>query len=163
MVKPDRRLNMVSIEPTKICRKCQIEKSVSEFYEHRKHKDGRQSYCKTCARPTRNIEREKQYYQDNKERLDKYQNEYNKQLRLDIFSAYGGCCQCCGETKVEFLCIDHIKGGGHKMRTFFGEPSGIKLYAKLRKLGYPKNDYRVLCHNCNQSNGSYGYCPHTRQ
>ena len=24
-------------------------------------------------------------------------------------------CQCCGETQPEFLTLDHINGGGHKL------------------------------------------------
>ena len=29
--------------------------------------------------------------------------------------------------------------------------------------GFPKDKYRLLCHNCNQSMGWYGYCPHQKE
>jgi hypothetical protein len=34
------------------------------------------------------------------------------------------------------------------------------MYAYLIRNNFPEG-YRVLCHNCNQSLGYFGYCPHT--
>lgn len=87
--------------------------------------------------------------------------EYRAKLRLDVLVHYGGHppgCACCGEDKLEFLCIDHINGGGNAERKklhLVGQP----FYKWLRKSGFPMG-YRVLCHNCNLSLGLYGYCPH---
>lgn len=79
-------------------------------------------------------------------------------LRMETFAAYGGAkCVCCGVTYTEFLCLDHINGGGAKER--MSEPGGHYLYRRLRKQGWPLG-YRVLCFNCNSSLGFYGYCPH---
>jgi hypothetical protein len=33
---------------------------------------------------------------------------------------------------------------------------------KVIKENFPP-EYRVLCHNCNQSHGWYGYCPHEKE
>jgi hypothetical protein len=81
------------------------------------------------------------------------------QLRLDTIAAYGGKCTCCGETQTEFLTIDHIEGDGAHERKHF-DRSGQKMYAWLRRQGWPKDRYQLLCFNCNCAKGFYGQCPH---
>jgi hypothetical protein len=68
-------------------------------------------------------------------------------------------CECCGESYIEFLTIDHIDGGGERHRKSIGRRAGYEFYIWLIKNGFP-NGYRVLCLNCNTSIGLYGYCPH---
>ncbi len=80
-------------------------------------------------------------------------------FKLKVFAAYGGKCECCGETDPRFLCIDHIFGGGcvdRRMNRNFG----YKLLVRLRDSGYPKDKYRLLCFNCNTAVHRLGYCPH---
>lgn len=60
-----------------------------------------------------------------------------------------------------FLTIDHIGGGGGKMRAETPSYSTTKFYSELRRLGYPAG-YRVLCLNCNFAEG-HGGCPHQNQ
>ena len=86
---------------------------------------------------------------------------YRRSLRLGVIGAYGGKRACCGESRLEFLSIGHIHGGGNRHRKQLQKP-GIDLYLWLRKHGYPPG-YRVLCHNCNFSHGIYGYCPHIHE
>lgn len=83
---------------------------------------------------------------------------YTRRRRERVLAAYGGKCACCGEDRYEFLCIDHITGGGGKHRKELAK-NGTHLYLWLENNGYP-DGYRVLCHNCNMSIGFYGYCPH---
>ncbi|KKL61610.1 hypothetical protein LCGC14_2193580 [marine sediment metagenome] len=83
--------------------------------------------------------------------------KYYRKLRQDVLTAYGRICVCCGELHEEFLTMDHINGGGRKERKKY---SGGGFYASLRSRGFPKDDYRLLCMNCNLSFGRYGYCPH---
>lgn len=59
------------------------------------------------------------------------------------------------------MALDHIGGGGGAERKQFKSPQGI--YIQVRRLGFPKDRYRLLCHNCNTSIGIYGYCPHERE
>ena len=92
-------------------------------------------------------------------RLNERARKNNRKLRFDVISHYGGKCQCCGEIADEFLCIDHINGGGNKHRKELKSKGGVSFYRYLRKNNYP-DGYRVLCHNCNHALGSYGYCPH---
>jgi hypothetical protein len=101
------------------------------------------------------ILRKREWRKKNLERDLLSKREDRKILRQKIISAYGGKCACCGESRIEFLGIDHIGGGGNKHR------KSIKnnLYSWLVKQNFPKG-FRMLCHNCNQSLGHYGYCPH---
>lgn len=104
---------------------------------------------------------QKQYRQENREKMNACNRRWREKVRKEVLSYYSNRtmkCACCGENHIEFLSIDHIKGGGRKHR-------------KARKIGsmcfwlksnhYPKG-YQVLCHNCNQSKGCYGYCPHQK-
>ena len=123
----------------KKCNACKMEKKISEFTSSQiKLPWGR---CKSCW-SLRN-------------------KKYNREVRTQVLEAYGNKCNCCGESKQEFLAIDHINGGGYKQRKTLSNRSSTGLYMKLREWGYPEG-YRVLCHNCNQSRGFYGYCPHDK-
>jgi len=95
---------------------------------------------------------------NNRERDRANKRNHRIRLRQEVVSAYGGRCVCCGEDRIEFLSIDHIGGGGNKHRKSLGR-TGYHFYYWLRRKGYPEG-FRVLCHNCNQSWGHYGHCPH---
>lgn len=96
----------------------------------------------------------------NNPKRKEYNDRAHKKLRQQALDAYGGArCACCGETIWEFLCIDHIAGGGNKQRFAIGNNG--KFYNWLRQNSYPPG-YQVLCHNCNLAKGFYGACPHTK-
>ena len=82
-----------------------------------------------------------------------------RESRKIVLEKYGGLCECCKEDKIEFLAIDHIEGGGNKHRKELGINGGWNFCRWLIKNDFPSG-YRILCHNCNQSIGWYGYCPH---
>lgn len=87
-------------------------------------------------------------------------------MRLAALVAYSQdppACACCGETRYEFLALDHINGNGaaHR-REIKMKGSGIQFYRWLRVNSYPVG-LRVLCHNCNLSKGFYGECPHVTE
>jgi hypothetical protein len=87
--------------------------------------------------------------------LDSRWNLSRRRTRARVIEAYGRICACCGEYRLEFLCIDHIDGVKPE-----GYPrAGSLLYAYLKQKGFPPG-FRVLCHNCNMAIGLYGYCPH---
>ena len=91
-------------------------------------------------------------------------NRLNReQLRSEMLTAYGNMCQCCGENKREFLALDHIYGGGNRERRGLGMGMGRAYLTRLKKLGWPKDKYRLLCHNCNASLAYYRYCPHGKE
>ena len=120
----------------------------------------------------------KQWSKDNRDRIKKYmkiycQRHYLKyrpvrlakakivyqKLRLTALIHYGGSppkCACCEESLLEFLCIDHINGGGSAHRKTLSSKS---IYTWLIKNDFPSG-FRVLCANCNQAIRNGRICPH---
>jgi len=99
----------------------------------------------------------RRYYDLHKlERIAKAR-EWGQHLKAEAIEHYGRTCACCGESIYQFLCIDHINGGGNKHRKQLG--CSRNFFSWLRRNGYPEG-FRTLCHNCNQSLGYNGYCPH---
>ncbi|HRZ15242.1 MAG TPA: hypothetical protein P5110_07030 [Candidatus Omnitrophota bacterium] len=82
-------------------------------------------------------------------------------LKVDVLKAYSKNieCACCHEKHIEFLTIDHIKGGGNKHRKSLGK---VVFYRWLKKNGFPKG-YRVLCMNCNFARRYNQICPHQKK
>lgn len=86
-----------------------------------------------------------------------FSQERNKKLRLEALSHYGLKCACCGEGREIFLSIDHVNGGGSKLRKTVERGN---TYRWLKDQGWPL-EFRTLCYNCNIGrfrNG--GTCPH---
>jgi len=148
---------------TKTCYECKRDLPRSAFTKDRSRLDGLHYRCKKCrsryyrAYKALNLEK-------CKKRVRKAKARYRVKLRKDVLIHYGGevpKCACCGENRDEFLCLDHINGGGNEHRRKIGE-GGQRTYMWVRKNHYPEG-FRVLCLNCNGSLGSYGYCPHERE
>ena len=97
----------------------------------------------------------------------KNHNQYNKQYRdkakLKVFNAYGNKCNCCLETDIRFLSIDHVKQDGAKYRLELGNgkksSSSYTLQLWAIKNNYP-DSLQLLCYNCNFASFLYGVCPH---
>ena len=147
----------------KVCSRCMTELPVWEFHNSITGTQRVFAYCKPCHR---DYIRER-YHSDPEwrakvlARARRSGKTYRAGLRTAALAAYGGMCACCGEATVEFLSIDHINGGGAKQRRETGL-RGQSFYRWLRENNWP-GDFRVLCHNCNQARGAYGYCPHERE
>jgi 5-methylcytosine-specific restriction endonuclease McrA len=165
----------------KICATCKINKDVNEFHKDKSYKDGYKYSCKECLRNA--LEERirlgydkkdyiKKYYIKNKDKVNKqnrdnyYLNggkEKQKQkaimLKIEIMSNYGGCCTCCGENNLECLTIDHINNDGKQHRKEIGIGC---LYKWLKDNNFPKENFQILCYNCNMIKFKYGECPHQR-
>lgn len=102
----------------------------------------------------------KEWRKKNPEKVKAQRARTRARLRADVLGAYGGKCQCCGESEVKFLSIDHINGGGAKHRRALKIRTPERFYCWLRMNGYPKDQFQILCHNCNLAKGFYGKCPH---
>lgn len=110
------------------------------------------------------VQYQKEYYEKCPEKLKKKSRDRSRKIRNEVVEAYGSTCVCCGETEEMFLTIDHIENDGAADRrrlTGSRTGGGTRLYRELKRLGYPKDRYRLLCFNCNcgrARNG--GTCPH---
>ena len=98
------------------------------------------------------------YIAENRDEIQRRDKDRREIIRLQVVDAYGGKCECCGETEPKFLCIHHVNGDGKVDRA--NGYGGVSLFAKLRREGWPKDRYRLLCHNCNNALRIFGFCPH---
>lgn len=133
------------------CRRCDLHKPATAFGYHRSQ--GRQGWCKVCA-----AQEKRAHYVRHKGTILAREKAIRWEMKLAMIAAYGGCCACCGEDMPEFLTIDHLAGGGTKHRLSIGN----NLIKWLKKKGWPREGFQLLCYNCNCSKGSYGECPHER-
>jgi len=117
--------------------------------------------CKECSAKQNKEYRQKSGYKASPEKLarDRYAGfQRHLTLKQTVIDAYGGKCECCGETDLIFLSIDHINRDGSEHRKEL-KKLGMKLYEWLVENDYPSG-FRTLCLNCNCALGFYGYCPH---
>ena len=127
------------------CSRCKEDKLPNEFVKGMAYaqKNGAYGRCKPCHR----IENAR----------------ITKERKLIAISHYSAdpekpMCSCkgCGQDMIEFLVLDHIDGGGNDHRRSIRNSS---MYLWVKQNGYPSG-FRVLCWNCNNSRGCFGYCPH---
>jgi hypothetical protein len=84
------------------------------------------------------------------------QRRLHAEQRRLVLEHYGKACVCCGDTTVDLLQIDHIKGGGTKHLKAIGLG---KLYKWLIDNNFPEG-FQPLCGSCNHGWGHLRYCPH---
>jgi len=89
-----------------------------------------------------------------------------KAKRQDIkrrcMGGYGGRCACCGESRLDFLTIDHVHNDGAEKRAighYPGGGSGPGFYRWVVNHDFP-DDLQCLCCNCNWAKKLHGKCPH---
>lgn len=139
----------------KVCKCCGEQKTRRDFSTHATTRDRRQQVCRPCMLVKQKTSKERR----RASRLPSYARVYRRKLRLEVLTHYGNGtpeCACCREATFEFLSIDHVNGGGRRHRQSVGD-----VYRFLKRNGFPTG-YRVLCHNCNNAIGAYGYCPHQK-
>jgi hypothetical protein len=167
-----------------MCTKCLSEKNEDEFSIRSDYGTLRKQ-CKKCRTKSasiwvrNNAERVKknqiQYYEKNKGKLKEYVKNWGKNnpdkrqkycmswrwnLRLEVIKEYGGHCKCCGENIPEFLTLDHINNDGGTKRKLKSEVIGGSFYRWIKLNGFPKDNFQLLCMNCNFAKGHFGGCPH---
>jgi hypothetical protein len=99
--------------------------------------------------------RAKKYRDENKEKNHIYRKEHDLEIRIKFIEMYGGKCECCGETQVDFLTLDHIDYSS-KGKWETGRKGYVKALDKYRP-----DLYQVLCYNCNCAR-RHGICPHKK-
>ena len=166
----------------KICTKCKVPKLSTEFNRHTQI--GLQPRCKSCRKQDR-IEWEASHKEQVKEHRRAYRKKHKDaianrrrrwvrtpsgkesrkaamwrhkvKLRTEMIDAYGGRCECCEETEYFFLTLEHKNGGGTAHRKQFGV---LGVLVDLKRRGWPKDEYTVLCYNCNMATKDGRICPH---
>lgn len=82
---------------------------------------------------------------------------YYHDLKKKVLAGYGKICNCCSETILELLTIDHVYEDGKTERS-----RGLhsrKLLIHILQNNFPKK-YQILCISCNVAKSRYGICPH---
>ena len=134
------------------CGSCHVSKSIDHF----KYRSWLRRDCEDCRKAAdRKRQREQQVKNRENERLRCRRNHLKRQQI--VFEHFGAKCACCGETEPCFLTVDHIGGGGGKLRHKGRHGS---IYIWLIKNNFPAG-FQLLCTNCNH--GRYrngGICPH---
>lgn len=124
----------------KKCSRCKQIKSLEEYYNNSDTNDGKHLICKLCDTLRQSV--------------------YSRLLRMEFVLAYGGKCQCCGETEIDLLTIEHIKNSGYRLVRSSNSKEVIK---ELKRLKWPKGGHTVLCYNCNCSTKMRNPCVHTQE
>lgn len=83
-------------------------------------------------------------------------------VKAEMIAAYGGRCLCCGESEPRFLTIEHTNrdGAEHRKRLSKSRSSGLIIWLDLKRRGWPKDGFSVLCWNCNLATKNGDPCPH---
>jgi hypothetical protein len=126
------------------------------YYE--RHKDeikARVSASYHALSPAEKLERGRTNKTARPDAVKRERKAYFDKLKSDVIGGYGGACECCGTTYMAHLTLDHINGGGNQERK---QQSNRVLYTRLRREGYPRGEYRVLCFNCNFATHVEGEC-----
>lgn len=103
------------------------------------------------------------FYSENFNRKEAIKRQELKREVIGVYSNNTFMCACCGEDIISILTIDHIDNNGAEHRKEL-EEQGIDIYNWLKLNNYPRDNYQVLCYNCNI--GKYrngGVCPHTQK
>ncbi|XOB41414.1 MAG: hypothetical protein ACKKMW_01645 [Candidatus Nealsonbacteria bacterium] len=122
----------------RICKEC-VNKKAHQYY---------------LENPEKFKKRSRLWKKENKEKVIEMSKRYRKGLKVKALKAYSNNkeqrCICCGETEVDFLCLDHIDNDGTEQRKKYG--LGTSFLKWLKANNYPKNlRLQVMCLNCNMS------------
>lgn len=138
----------------KLCRRCRAFKLHNCFRKDMRLHDGLNSWCKQCIRDWK-----RGRYHERRDEIKIQMRLFRSSLKKEMIDAYGGRCSCCGETAVEFMTLEHLNHDGKEHRKSFR--SSQSTWADLRRRGWPKEGYTVMCMNCNWARRHGKECPHT--
>lgn len=108
---------------------------------------------KSHKRAMQNTEYRKKFsIRVNMDNVTRYRR-YRTQI-IQHYSRDTNTCNCCGESHMEFLTIDHINGRNNSPNG----ARGIVLMRWLIENNFPEG-YQILCANCNLAKGDKDKCP----
>ena len=123
----------------------------------------RRAYMREYRKKPENAEAMKKYHREYRKRTGcqkrydaahpEWQEHHRAQVRAKraeerrlVIATYGGECEICGITQLEYLTLDHAFDDGAEHRKAVHR----KIYHDIIKQGFPKDKgYRVLCWNHN--------------
>ena len=102
---------------TRICNKCETERSIEEFDRHKQSLEGRRRDCKNCRNELRRARYHKgkgEKYWEDKKKDDRYKFRYGISLEQynEMYEKQGGVCAVCKEESNKKLCVDHDHNTG---------------------------------------------------
>lgn len=135
------------------CKFCDLILCDENFPKYFQHK-----YCNNCKKIIEKYRRSLNKKQ-RKPGLNNC-NLNNLKTKLEVFKIFNSKCNCCGESNFSKLTIDHIKGRDINSQDY--NKTGIQLYYWLlnQSISFVKENYQLLCFNCNCAKGYHGFCPH---
>ena len=126
----------------KTCHSCQESKSLSDFNNCKRNKDGKHHLCKTCKR-----EYDKNYYKNKSNRREqitknrKENYDSNNRYLIEYLSKHP--CVDCGESDPFFLEFDHVTGIKKDCVTSLKKHGRKTLLAEIEKC-------EVRCMKCHK-------------
>ncbi len=111
---------------SKVCARCGIEKSDDKFYKSKAHKDGLQSYCKSCDREY-NKERKI------KKKIERLKKE--KGLNDGYNSQEDRLCSICEKKKPkeDFAVSEYNSKGGQRCRECMSKTTKNNLIKRIKR------------------------------
>lgn len=125
---------------------------------YQKNKEQRRAKAKEWR--AKNLDRAREIEKRARDKYRQAHPDFRRRIRQEVLEAYGASCACCGETTPQFLAVDHIHNDGATHRKELGTKAGSGFYLWLKREGFPKDRFQLLCHNCNLAKAYYGQCPH---
>ncbi len=130
----------LSLWASKVCLRCQVDKSVSEFHRSAQNKDGLQSYCRVCRKSI-----SAEWLQKNKESHREYVKAYRQ--------SHPGMAADSAK-KYRLARLDHFKEYNARRRKnnkrMYSEYARIRLHRKRGNGGsYTSKEWDNLCERFN--------------
>lgn len=125
----------------KECKECHRELPTSSFHKDKTNKDRLRTRCKDCRSKIASL-----YWEKNWKRKTLIKRLEYAQLKKEVLLKLGNKCFLCGFSDPRALQIDHVNGGGSKVRLLI-KRNWHKFYREvlIDKSGL----YQLLCANCN--------------
>src|SRR5579864_1401611 len=149
-------MNRTDTQQQKRCSVCLLLKPPTSKYFSKEPRrfDGLESICRACE-----TKRLRAYYIKNRDRIIEYNRRYSRRqykadptrktlriaarrklIRQQVLAYYGkdgqAVCCCCDEHTLEFLCIDHVNGGGKEERKILRGESFYRYLLRDKPAGY---------------------------
>lgn len=153
-------------EFVKCCKGCGKNQPVSMFYRHSETRDRLQIKCKECFAQWQRENRirvnlkNRRWQKNNRRQVGAYRKTFAARIREEFLAAYGGRCTCCGEWRKPFLTLEHIFHDGAEHLKRLRTKAPVSMLIDLKRQGWPKDRYTILCWNCNCATRYGAVCPH---